>query len=155
MKPATAAERRRDQIVVALLGFIPDAAVAYVAMKLTDGEWSTFWWVWIAIQVLYLFNWTKRAVWSSLLWRLGLRRRAAAEALAALRASGLPRPNEDDRDVDHYLARLIDDDEQPVAVRVKAAEWRAVLEEVAQRGLQQALQAGQAWEDAFAAYSRG
>jgi hypothetical protein len=155
MRPATQSERRRDYVIVGVLGLIPDALIAFVAMKLTDDEWSTFWGVVIAFQAIYFLLWLKRTVWRSLVWRLYARRRAAAEALAMLKSSGLPKPEDDDRSMDGFLTRLIDDDEQPIAVRMRAAKWSAEIDALSSQGLQTGLQTGQMWQDAFTAYAKG
>ena len=53
-----------------------------------------------------------------------------------------------------YLTRLLEDDEQPVHVRIRAAEWRATIHANTSRGLQSALQVNQAWRDGLEAYRR-
>lgn len=155
---ATPAELERkvksNILVMTVLGFIPDALLAFVVMKLTDDEWSTFWWVWIGLQVLYLLAWAKRAIWSSVVWRLWLRRRAGDEALGVLNVCRFPHPEPDEEDIEIYLTRIMEDEEQPVGVRIRAAEWRATVNANASRSLQIGMQIHQAWSDGLDAYRR-
>jgi len=141
--------------ILIVLGWIPDALIAFIAMKLMDDEWSTFWWVLLAIQVLYFLNWAKKVAWGSLVWRLWLRRRLRDEALSILTACQFPKPEDGDEDIQTFFTRLIDDDEQPVGVRVRAAEWRATIHANSeQRGLLAGMRLHEAWGNALAAFAK-
>ena len=109
---ANKANEQRDQLILVLLGWIPDFALAFVAMKLGDDQWSTFWLVWIAIQVLYLLYWIKVRVWASLVWCLWLRGRTAETALHVLRECQFPRPERREDDITNYLTEIIEDEDQ-------------------------------------------
>jgi hypothetical protein len=138
-----------------VLGLLPDALIAYVVMKLTNGEWSTFVWVWLAIQAIYILYWVKTALWASIIWHVWRRHRAASEALEVLRLCEFPKPDTGENDAGGFLARVRDDEEQPVAVRLRAAEWAAAVHAASSHGMQASLQLGQAWRDALVAYRRG
>jgi hypothetical protein len=155
MAPDKNAKHRVDMAVPMVSGWIPDALIAFVAMKLTDDEWSTFWWVWVAIQVFYFLNWVKKVAWGSLVWRLWLRRRVSDEALSILTACQFPKPEDGNEDIQTFFTRLIDDDEQPVGVRVRAAEWRATIHTNSEQGgLLAGMRLQEAWGNALAAFDK-
>ena len=143
---------RSDVVIAFVLGWLPDALVAFVVMKLTNDEWSTFWWVWLGIQVLYLLNWLKKTAWAWLVWRFWMRSRASSEAVTVLKSCNFPKPESDEHDIESFFTRLMEDDQQPVPIRIRAAEWRAAIHTGTSQGLQNALQVHRAWADALEAY---
>jgi hypothetical protein len=144
----------QDHLILMALGLIPDMAIAFLVTKLIEGGWETFWWCWAAIEVVAILYWMKNAIWNAVVWRVFLRRRTTEHATLTMQACKFPRPNDFESDVDDYLWRIVEDDSQPIPVRLRAAEWRMAVLLGKRNSLQRGLQIAKAWNDALKAHRR-
>lgn len=99
---------------------IPDLALAWAYMKLTDDRWSDFWWFLLGMSVVQALFWIKRWAAGSIAFRLYGRQWAVDVIAKDLRASHFPKPDEYEN-FDSFVERVADDQSQPATVRVKAA----------------------------------
>ena len=104
-----------------IVGFIPDLAIAWSYMKLTDGGSQEFWSALIILQCVYLFLWLKRTVWAWLLFWLYNRRSMARTLEKFFKENNFPRPQMFTKDLDDYLPEIINNETEPTEVRIKAS----------------------------------
>lgn len=71
---------RKDTVDILLLmlkNIIPELAIAYIVMKLYDGEWGLFWWVIAAMNGFYILMWAINTMITEISFRLYFRKRFA------------------------------------------------------------------------------
>jgi hypothetical protein len=111
----------RSYFVNVLLAFVPDLAVGWIAMRITDSGWSGFFLTLIALQAVYFFFWLKTALWTWLLfWIYG--KRAMANVLENFFIDNrFPHPDKYLMDLDDYYYAISNNEALNCSTRVKAA----------------------------------
>jgi hypothetical protein len=112
----------KHDLIISAFTLVPYLLVAWGFTVLTDGEASTFW---KALLVLFAFR-TFFALIDTLggvlRWRLWGRNLTVAHALDWFTSRQFPQRKYADDDMGAYLVRIEDDPEQPLALRMAAAE---------------------------------
>jgi hypothetical protein len=134
------------------LSLIPDAAIAYAVMRLTESGWVVFAIVFFGLWGLYLAIWLKNSIWSWLVFLLWGRRQRAATFVSGFRAGEFPEPDEFEKSADAYLERLVNDEAASVKVRLMAMSDVARLRMLNDNGFQAFLQVSLALDDALEQY---
>ena len=118
----------RGYILNFAIAQVPDLLVCWVAMRLTDNEWSSFWLALGALWAIYFFLWLKQAVWSWLMfWTV--RKRKMAEFLEnSFIEDQFPTPVDFPTDIDEYLGGIAHNVKLDASTRVKAAGQIGELE---------------------------
>jgi hypothetical protein len=139
----------------AILGFIPDVLIAWVATLVTDNGWVGFFVVLLGLQCVYLFVWLKTFIWSWLIfWVLG-RRKMSAHMENFLLQSRFPRPPEYVGGITDYLAKVANDRKADAKVRIAAATEVGTLNGVKLAGKHSlGAQLHFAFEDALEKYAK-
>jgi hypothetical protein len=135
-----------------LLALIPDAVIAYVAMRVTDSGWVGFAIVFFGLWAVYLAIWLKNSIWGWLVYVLWGKRQMTAAMLSGLRANKYPEPDDFEKSGDDYLQKLVSDESLPVDTRLKAMADFANIHALNQFGFQRFLQVSSALDNALEQY---
>jgi hypothetical protein len=144
---------RWSYVVMFVLAWIPDALIAWAAMKATDGGAGTFWGVLIGIQVVVLLFWVKRALWAWVVWRAWGRDRTIGRTVMLLERSGIPKPDSASLDAETYLEHVKNNSAQPVEARIAAAEAQMAIAVGGLHGVVSAVRTRDAWNAALAKWA--
>lgn len=137
----------RDWLVITGIAALPDLGLSWLYMKLMDGSAGDFW---IALGILYavqLFWGAKHLLAGSLVFRLYGKRRVVEVLHESFRKSGFPAP-ERAEGASEYLARLCDDEQQPLNVHFAAHGELARMAHAEAQGIFPGLRAMAAYEAA-------
>lgn len=119
----------RDYWKVWLLGSIPDIALSWGYMKLSDDRWASLGWFLVALTVAQAFFGIKRIAAGSLVFRLYGKERISDALVQEMHERQFPLPIRDERfgdeDFESYMARLVEDETIPVGVRLRANAYLA------------------------------
>lgn len=120
-------------MVACAIGAIPDIAIAWIYMRLTDGGWSNFWWALVflwAVQAGFAF---KQFLANLLNYRLWAKRTVADAMAQKLKELKFPVPEETDFEcVIHETAA---DPTRPIDHRMFASTWIGYFAAVESAGL--------------------
>ena len=129
---------KKDYLAMYGLGWLPDLGLSFVYMKVSDSDWSGFWWCLLALAVVQLFFSIKKFVAGSLIFHFYSKNKWANAIMAELQRLEMPKPS-GDRDYFQYLGRIETDDEFPPEMRQKALNLQAQYGAVEQQGPVQSL----------------
>ena len=101
------------------IGFIPDIAISWTYMTLTEESWSTFWWGLLALSAIQMFVSIKQWASGSLIFRLALKEQLSEALAKEMIHDKFPRPDRNE-DWESFLSRLVTDETLPVDIRLKA-----------------------------------
>jgi hypothetical protein len=137
----------------AVLGLLPDAAIAVIAALLSDSGVFGFFVVLIGLQFLYLLIWLKNTSWMWIHFWV-TRGTLVRHFEQFLLQNRFPRPPQYVEDTKDYLNRIAENDEFPCALRLKAAVELGTIEvmRVAAR-YQRLLQLNIAYDEALKRYA--
>jgi hypothetical protein len=110
----------------------------------------------IGLQVLYLGIWAKNSVWSWIVFSYGGGRKRLALLLSDyLRENGYPEPNIYEKSADGYFESVVDNEQLPITIRLKAASEISVMKFLdASCAVQKSMQISMAYEDALEEFKR-
>jgi len=137
-----------DWLLTSIIVNLPDLAIAWAVMKLTDDHTATFWWTLAAIWGVGLLYSIKGLIAASLLFRLIGRRRLTDAAANFLSANNFP-AREGREDIDGYLERIADDERQSVDIRLLATAEAAKLELLESQAILPVLRVRKAYDAAL------
>ena len=129
---------QKDYLAMYAIGWIPDLALSWAFMKLSDNAWSSFWWCLLGLTIAQLFFSFKKFVAGSLIFHFYSRNKWANAIMEELQRLEMPKPA-GDRDYFQYRGRIETDDEFPPEMRQKALNLQAQYGAVEQQGPVQSL----------------
>lgn len=133
-----------------VLGSVPDVLIAGLLASVLNGGMVGFVAALVGLQVLYLAIWAKNSLWTWIVFLVTGRKTLASHIRDYLKMNGFPEPDDFERSPDDYLSRVVEDDEQPVGVRLKAAASLAELNVQSTLGnMQNYMRLSMAYEDAL------
>lgn len=145
--------QKRQVIANALLGTIPDIAIAALLAWLFNGGLLGFAAAFIGLQILWLLIWIRNTAWAWIVfnWR---GRKALAEVIQGLLSRAqFPRPGERYGAAEDYFNQIIADDQMSVDARLVAAIINSWQQYAFQSGrYQEAFRLNLSTEDALLAY---
>ena len=103
------------------LNVIPDLAVCWAVMRLTDSSWTGYFITFAALQAIYFFFWLKTAVWSWLLFWIFRKEQLASHIQNFLIQNRFPVPDEFTTDYGDYVSQIANGEEWEPDIRVKSA----------------------------------
>src|SRR5688572_28798645 len=114
----------KHDLIISVFTLIPYLLVAWSFAVMTDGdgETSTFWKALLVLILLRTFFAVIDTLGEVLRWRLWGRKLFVAHALNWLTSRQFPQRKYADDNMGNYLARIEQDPEQPLALRMAVAE---------------------------------
>jgi hypothetical protein len=139
----------------AVIAFIPDILIAWVATSVTDSGVLGFFIVLIGLQCVYLVMWLKMFLWSWLVFWISGRRKMSAHMEQFLVQNRFPRPPKFIGGITDYLSKVANDKKEVGPIRVAAAVEEGTLNGVRLAGRYSlGLQLSFAFEDALERYAK-
>ena len=123
-----------DYLKAWLISWIPDLALSWGYMKLTDGQTSTFWWCLLVLLVLQVFLMIKTLIGGSLIFHLFVKERASSAIALDMQKTEFPMP-EAGEDGEAFLFRIVEDETLPTNVRLRANGTLGALEAARHNGV--------------------
>ena len=128
-------------------------AAAYVFTD-TDRGWAAVG-IFAAIQIASILLALRGLVWNFIIYRYLTKKHLVSAYVDQLQASQLPQPRRAEESPMEYLARIVDDDDQGVSIRISAAMMFARLQYPGQTGhFGESLRCAAAFEDAMELHGR-
>lgn len=143
--------QKREWIFFAIVASIPDIALAWLYMTLSNGGAKEFWIGLGALYALQFFLWCKNSLAAWLAYRVRGRRRLIQLILDYLRSHNLP-PSRAGEDALGYLDRIANDESYTVRSRIAAACELAKLQVLESQGVLSAMRALSAYDEAVEKY---
>ena len=142
----------RDYWRIWLLGILPDVALSWGYMKLSDDRWASFGWFLLALVVAQTFFSIKEIASGSLIYRLYGKDRVSDGVAQELRDRQYPVPIRDE-DFESYMSRIIENEDNPFDVRLHASASLASFQAQTRQGLFVALRLAAAYDLAVNKYA--
>jgi hypothetical protein len=113
-----------------MLGSVPDLTIAVAYMKLSDDQWSSFWWAPLFLAALQSAVSFKKLLSSILIYRLWAKNAAVAAFTQRLVALDFLAPESYQgrcEDFDDYLTRIAGDETASQKIRAISESWLGYL----------------------------
>lgn len=133
----------------------PDILIAMAVAIYSDEGLDTFFFVFIALQVIYLLIWIKNSIWSWVFYKFKGRKQIKDYVLDYLKTNKYPEPEDYLKSPDEYFSSVSQDDSVPIEVRLKAAAEIGALNYLIANGqIQNSIRLSMAIEDAIEDYKK-
>lgn len=145
-------QQKRAVWFLMFVGLIPDAILGLIAAYFSEGDsgFVAFLVVFIGIQVVGVLLWVKNTIWDWVFFNYYGRKALQEHLLSSFRKTGFPAPEYAETSAQGYFARIADDEEQPINLRLKAAVEVGSLSYSGATGkFMESLRVGIAYEDAI------
>jgi hypothetical protein len=148
-------KQKRTVWVNLALGSVPDILIAALIASVMDGGAIGFIVALVGLQVLYFLIWAKNSIWAWVVFLINGRKAATSHFRHYLETNKFPEPEDYERSPDGYFSKIVEDENQPVDIRLKAAASLAELNYIAsQSQMQNYLRLSMAYEDAIEDHKR-
>ena len=133
-------------IISFIFGLIPDLAISYLGMKVLNGDWSTFWIIFVFIQIIPILKWAYNSISSWIVFYSGLKDKIMDGIYSDLTKNKFPSPKDVHYIVAHdYFQSVSDDPDIPIETRLSAKEIETILINFSRAG---EIQTNLQWEKA-------
>jgi hypothetical protein len=143
----------KHDLIISAFTLLPYLLVAWIFAVMTDGKTSTFWKALLILILLRTFFAVIDTLGKVLRWRLWGRKLLVAHALNWLTSRQFPQRKYADDNMGNYLARIEQDPEQPLALRMAVAELERMFLVYEEFGILVGARFHEAYRVAFEQYA--
>jgi hypothetical protein len=146
-------QNKRNWILNAFIGFVPDVVIALVLAHFFKFEgWGVLFAV-VALNVVYLLVWSRNSIWQWIYFNWRGKKMMVEHLYDYLKSNDYPCPNDFESSPMSYLSSVADSEEVPLQTRLLAAKELGALDYPASMfKMQEGMRMTMAYEEAIRRY---